>query len=166
MTSVAAGGVRSGSRGWLLWLALAISLVLNAFLVGTLVWWVSANRLLTPAERFQQIGRELNLSDDQRDAFQQFLIEMRRNGRQLHEKNEPLVQKIWGEMAKAQPDLALVDQLVDQATENRRAFQKSMSVAVSRFLADLSPEQRNQFVELTKRHQDQMAARLRHMVVP
>jgi Spy/CpxP family protein refolding chaperone len=166
MTSVAAGGVQSGMRGRLLWIALVISLVVNAFLAGSMVWWASAHRPLTPPERFQQIGRELSLNDDQRDAFQQFIIEMRRNGRQLREKNEPLVEKIWGEMTKAQPDVALLDQLVDQATENRRAFQKSMTVALSRFLGGLSPEQRNQFVELTKRHEDQVAARLRHTVVP
>lgn len=166
MTSVAAGGVRSGSRGRLLWLALAVSLALNAFLVGTLVWWVGAHRWQTPAERFQQIGRELNLTDDQRDAFQQFLIELRRNGRQLRERNEPLMGKIWDEIGKAPPDAASIDQLVDQATENRRIFQKSMAGALSRFLASLSPEQRAHFVELAKRHQDQTAARLRHLVMP
>jgi uncharacterized membrane protein len=166
MTSLAAGGVRSGSRSRLLWLALIISLALNAFLIGTMVWWVGANRMLTPAERFQQIGRELSLTDDQRDTFQQFVIEMRRNGRQLRENNEPLVQKVWDEMGKAQPDLAAIDRLVDEATENRRAYQKNMAVALSRFLGSLSPQQRAEFVELTKRHQDQVAARLRHLVTP
>jgi Spy/CpxP family protein refolding chaperone len=166
MTSLAAGGVRSGPRSRLLWLALGLSLVLNAFLVGTLVWWVNANRLMPPAERFQQIGRELNLNDDQRDAFQQLVIEMRRNGRTLHDSNEPLIEKIWGEMGKPQADLASIDRLVDQATENRRAYQRSMAGALSRFLSSLTPEQRSQFVELTKRHQDMVAARLRHLVTP
>lgn len=166
MTSLAAGGLRSGSRGWLLWLALVVSLVLNAFLIGTLVWWVTASRMLTPAERFQQIGRELKLSEDQRDAFQQFIIEMRRNGRQLRESNEPLIQKIWQEQAKPQPDLATIDQLIDQSNENRRVFQKTMAAALTHFLANLSPDQRSQFVQLTDRHQDQVANRLRHLVIP
>ncbi len=166
MTSVAAGGVRSGSRSRLLWLALIVSLVLNAFLVGTLVWWVSADRWLSPAQRFQQIGRQLNLSNDQRDAFQQFLIEMRRNGRRMREGNQPLLQRMWGEMGKPQPDLAALDQMIDQTTENRRAFQKSMAGALSRFLAELTPEQRAQFVELAKQHRDPAAARLRHLVGP
>jgi uncharacterized membrane protein len=166
MTSLAAGDVRPGARSWLLWLALVISLVLNAFLVGTLVWWINASRIETPSERFEQIGRELKLNEDQRDAFQQFIIEMRRNGRQLHDSNEPLAQKIWDELAKPQPDLASIDQFVDQATENRRVFQKGMGAALSRFLGTLSPAQRNQFVELTKRRQDQIASRLHHLVMP
>lgn len=166
MTSVAEGGVRGVSRGRLLWLALVISLALNAFVVGTLVWWISANRMPTPAEHFQQIARELKLNDDQRDAFQQFVIEMRRNTRQLREHNVPLVDKIWEEMAKPQPDRALIDQLVDQATENRRAYQKGMTETLTQFLASLSAEQRGEFVDLTKRHQDQAASHLRRLMVP
>jgi uncharacterized membrane protein len=166
MTSVAGDRARSGSRGRLLWLALAISLALNAFVVGTLAWWVNANRMTTPAERFQQTVRELHLNDDQRDAFQQFVIEMRRNTRQLHDNNEPLVQKVWDEMGKAQPDRDLISHLVDQATENRRAYQKNMTDVLTRFLANLSAEQRGQFIDLTKRHQDPVAQHLRRLVVP
>jgi uncharacterized membrane protein len=166
MTSLAAGGLRLGSRGWPLWLALIISLVVNAFLVGTMVWWVNATRMEPAAERFREIGRELKLNDDQRDAFQQFLIEMRRNGRQIHDRNEPLIEKIWDEQAKPHPDMAVIDQLIDQSNENRKVFQKNMADALSRFLATLSPEQRGQFVELTKQQQDQVARRLRHLVIP
>jgi len=166
MTSLAEGGVRARARGRLLWLALLVSLAVNAFLLGTLVWWVSTNRMLTPAERFQQIAGELKLNDDQRDAFQQFVIEMRRNTRQLRDNNVPLVDKVWEEIGKAQPDRAAVDRLVDQATENRRAYQRNMTEALTRFLANLSPEQRAKFVDLTKRHQDQTAQHLRRLMVP
>ncbi len=166
MTSVAGDGAHAGSRGRLLWLALAVSLVLNAFVVGTLAWWVHANRIMTPAERFRQTVGELNLNEDQRDAFQQFVIEMRRNTRQLHDNNEPLVQKVWDELGKAQPDRDLIGRLVDQATENRHAYQKNMSDVLIRFLGNLSPEQRGQFIELTKRRQDPVAAHLRRLVAP
>jgi Spy/CpxP family protein refolding chaperone len=166
MMSVAEGGAGSRSGGRLLWLALVISLALNAFVVGTLVWWVGANRPTTPAERFQQIARELKLNDDQRYAFQQFVIAMRRNTRQLRDNNVPLVDKVWEEMSKAPPDRAAIDRLVDQATDNRRAYQKSMTEALTRFLGNLSAEQRGQFVELTKRHQDQTAQHLRRLMVP
>lgn len=166
MTSLAEDGARGAARGRLLWLALVISLALNAFVVGTLVWWVAADRMTTPAQRFQQIVRELGLNDDQRDAFQQFVVEMRRNTRQLRDNNEPLVQKVWNEMGKAQPDRDLIGHLVDQATENRRAYQKSMADALTRFLANLSAEQRSAFINLTKRRQDPAAAHLRRLVVP
>jgi len=166
MTSVAEGGVRSGPRSRLLWLALVVSLALNAFVLGTLVWWVSTNRMPSPAERFQQIARDLKLNEDQRDAFQQFAIEMRRDTRQLRDTNVPLVDKVWEEMGKAQPDRALIDRLVDQATDNRRNYQRSMTEALTRFLANLSAEQRGQFVELTKRREDKAGAHLRRLMVP
>ena len=166
MMSVAEGDARAQSHGRLLWVALLLSLAINAFLVGTLVWWVGATRIPTPAERFQQVARDLKLSDDQRDAFQQFIIEMRRNTRQLRENNIPLVDKVWEEIGKAQPDRAAIDRLVDQATENRRAYQRSMTEALTRFLANLSADQRGEFVELTKRHQDQAAMHLRRLMVP
>lgn len=166
MMSLAEDGARARSRGRLLWLALAISLALNAFVVGTLAWWVHANRMATPAERFQQTVRELNLNDDQRDAFQQFVIEMRRNTRQLRNDNGPLVQKVWEEIGKAQPDRDAIGHLVDQATENRRAYQKGMTEALTRFLANLSAEQRGEFITLTQRRQDPVAAHLRRLVVP
>jgi len=166
MTGLAEDGAPGRARGRLLWLALVISLALNAFVVGALVWWVVADRMTTPAQRFQQIARELRLNDDQRDAFQQFVIEMRRNTRQLRDGNQPLVQKVWDELSKPQPDRDLIDHLVDQATENRRAYQKGMTDALARFLANLSAEQRSAFINLTRRHQDPAAAHLRRLVVP
>lgn len=166
MTSLAEDRARPASRGRLLWLALVISLALNAFVVGSLVWWVGTNRMMTPAQRFQQIARELGLNDDQRDAFQQFVIAMRRNWRTLHESNEPLVERVWDEMGKAQPDRDLINRLVDQATQNRRIYQANMTDALTRFLADLTPEERAAFVNLTKRHQDPTAAHLRRLVIP
>lgn len=166
MTSLAAGGLRSGSPTWPFWLALIISLVINAFLVGTLVWWVNATRPEPAMERFREIGRELNFTDDQRDALQQFLIEIRRNGRQLRERNEPLLEKIWQEQAKPQPNAATINEIIDQSNENRKIFQKNMAAALTRFLASLSPDQRAQFIDLTKRRQDQVAKRLRHLWIP
>ncbi len=165
MSSLADGRAASGSRGRLLWLALIVSLAVNAFIAGLAVWWVTSERM-TPARRFQQIVHELNLSDDQRDAFQQFIIATRRGTRQLQDSNEPLLQKVWQELAKPQPDQQLIAKLVDEATENRRAYQKTMTAALSQFLGNLSQDQRQQFIGLTERHHDPAAWRLRRLVTP
>lgn len=166
MTSLVDGGTAAGGRGRLLWVALVLSLVLNAFFVGTAVWWATSPRWMTPAQRFQQVVRELNLSDDQRDAFQQFAITARRNTRQLQQNNQPLLRKVWDELGKPKPDQDLIAKLVDQATENRRTYQKTMTAALTQFLADLKPEQRAQFIGLTERHHDPIAWRLRRLVTP
>ncbi|HWI27060.1 MAG TPA: Spy/CpxP family protein refolding chaperone [Stellaceae bacterium] len=166
MTVLADGRAARASRSRLLWVVLVISLAVNAFFIGTAAWWATSLHMLTPAQRFRQIVHELSLSDDQRDAFQQFTIAARRGMRQLHDSNGPLLQKVWQELAKPQPDQDLIAKLVDQATENRRAYQRTMTAALSQFLADLSPDQRAQFIALTERHHDPAAWRLRRLVTP
>jgi uncharacterized membrane protein len=167
MTSLSAAESKPRLLGRLLWVALALSLTLNICFVGGLIWSrVTTEPTLTPAQRFQQIAQELQLSPNERDGFDQFALEVRRHTRQLRESNMPLVQRVWEELGKAQPDQALISQLVDQATENRHTFQKEMTGALSRFLAGLTPEQRAQFVTLAKRQQDPNAAHIRRLVMP
>jgi Spy/CpxP family protein refolding chaperone len=167
MTSLVEPGAKPGSRGRLLWLALALSLTLNVCFLGGLLWSrMTTEQMLTPAQRVQQVMQELNLSDDQRDAFRQFVIEARRRTRQLRESNEPLVGRVWEELGKGQPDQAVIDKLVDQATENRHAYQKDMTTVLGRFLANLSPEQRAKFIELAKRRQYRTAEHLRRLIIP
>lgn len=167
MTTLTQGGAEPRSWGRLLGWVLALSLVINVcFIVG--MFWVRATlpAMSTPQQRMQVIAEELKLSPDQHDAFQQFLIEMRRNGRQLRDSNKPLIDHAWDELAKPQADQAALAQIIDQTSENRRVYQKAMSVAMARFLSDLSPEQRAQFIELVKRHGDPAAWHLRHLIMP
>lgn len=166
MTSVADGGTATASRGRLLWVALILSLLVNAFFLGSAAWWVSSWHHMTPAERFQQVVRELQLNNDQRDAFQVFVITARRGTRQLFENNRPLLGKVWAELGKPKPDQDEIAKLVDEATSNRRAYQKSMTAALAQFLGDLSPEQRARFVNLTQQKHNPISWRLRRLVTP
>jgi uncharacterized membrane protein len=167
MTSLAQGDAEPRSWGRLLGWLLALSAAINVcFIVG--MFWVRATipAAPTPQERMLAIGEELKLAPDQHDAFQQFQIEMRRSGRQLHESNMPLLQRAWDELGKPQPDQALLSQIIDQTSENRRAYQKTMSVTLARFLSDLTPEQRAQFIELVKRRGDPAAQHLHRLIMP
>jgi Spy/CpxP family protein refolding chaperone len=166
MTSVADGGTATASRGRLLWAALILSLLVNAFFLGSAAWWVSSWHRMTPAERFQQVVRELRLNNDQRDAFQVFVITARRGTRQLFESNRPLLGKVWDELGKPKPDQDEIAKLVDQATNNRRTYQKSMTAALAQFLSDLSPEQRERFISLTQQKHNPISWRLRRLVTP
>jgi len=167
MTSLAQEGVEPRARGRLLLWALILSLAINIFFLGAMIW-VRANvpAMPTPQQRMQAIAEELKLNPDQHDAFQQFLIEMRRSTRQLRDGNMPLLQRAWDEMVKPNPDQALIGQIIDQTSENRRAYQKTMSVAMARFLSDLTAEQRSQFVELLRRRGDPAAQHLHHLIMP
>jgi Spy/CpxP family protein refolding chaperone len=166
MTSVADGGSATASRGRLIWVALVLSLVVNAFFLGTAAWWATSWHRSTPAQRFQEVVRELNLSQDQEDAFRVFVITARRGTRQLFQSNRPLLQKVWTELKKPKPDQAEIGQLIDQTTENRRVYQKSMAGALAQFLGNLNPEQRTHFINLTQLRHDPLAWRLRRLVEP
>jgi Spy/CpxP family protein refolding chaperone len=167
MTSLAQGGTEPRARGRLLWWALALSLALNLCFLVAMVWVrASTPALPTPQQRMELIAQELKLNPDQHDAFQQFHIEMRRSTRQLRDGNMPLLQRAWEELVKPQPDQALIGQIIDQTSENRRAYQKTMSVVLARFLGELTPEQRGQFVELVKRRGDPAAQHLHHLIMP
>lgn len=168
MTILAEAGARSSGRSRLVWIALALSLTLNVFFVVGVLWFRIAGQPMhmTPAERVAAAENELNLTAEQRDAFQQFVNQVREHSRQLRESNQPLIQQVWDELAKPQPDQVLIGRLVDEATEHRHNYQKDMAELLSRFLAVLSPEQRAQFVELAKRPQDKRAAHIRRLIMP
>jgi uncharacterized membrane protein len=167
MSALAEAAGKPGSRGRLVWTALVLSLVLNVFFVGGLIWSrVYAERPATAAERFQQVATEMNFAGGEGERFQQFFQTVQRDTQQLRESNRPLMQRIWSELGKEHPDQAAINQLIDQATENRHAYQKQMATALAGFLATLTPEQRSRFVELAKRRQDQNAAHIRRLITP
>jgi Spy/CpxP family protein refolding chaperone len=167
VTSLAEAAPKSSMRGRLVWVALALSLTLNVFFVAGLLWFqVAGQPMHTPAERIAATASELNLTAEQRDDFQQFVHEVQEHSRHLRESNQPLIQQVWDELAKPQPDQALIARLVDEATDNRHTYQKEMATVLTQFLAVLSPEQRAQFVALAKRQQDQRAAHIRRLIMP
>ncbi len=164
MSSVAEVAAKSGPRGRLLWVALALSLTLNIFFVGGLLWSRVAEPPAPFPERLARMADEINLSQDQRHAFQQLMAEMQERSQRMRDSNHVIIQRIWDELATAQPDQALIDRLVDEASENRRAYQKDVSAALGRFFAVLSSDQRARFVELAKRPHDQKGVNLKHVM--
>ena len=156
MTSLAEASGRRAAGGWLVWLALAVSLTLNVFFVGGLVWsHFNVPPPRTALQRFQLVAAELQLTGPQKEAFEHFAVEMRRSGMQLHEGVQPLMQHVWEELGKAQPDEAALARSVDQITDNRRAYQHHLTQGLTRFLATLSPEQRARFIELARQRLDE-----------
>ncbi len=166
MTAIAAAGERRGWRKKLVWVALALSLTLNICFLGGLGWSVWQRHAEAPMVRFLAIARDLKLDPAQRASMQQFTRTIRERGRVLRQSNEPLLQQIWLEMAKPQPDQALVARLSEQVTDNRRAFQKDASTALATFLATLNPEQRAEFAAVAMRRNDQVTKRLWQFIAP
>lgn len=151
MTVAAEISGRGARRGWALWIALALSLTLNVFVLGGLFWSMMAPPREAPAERLVAAARTLDLTPDQQAALRQFASNARQMRRSLIETNAPLFRQMWTEMAKPQPDETEIARLTNSALENRRLFQRKMTANVMTFLATLSPDQRQRFAELAMR---------------
>jgi uncharacterized membrane protein len=167
MTDLAEPSRRTGWRARLVWIALALSLTLNVFFIGGLLWVkMSMRPPLPPIERMERLGRNLNLSDDQRLAFEQFVRVVRLRGRFSRETNQPLLERIWAEMAKPTPNEDVVQQLGAQINQNRMAFQKEASTALLSFVKTLSPEQRAKLAEIARGAGDEPTRRFFQIIAP
>ena len=140
-------------RQWL-WVALALSLTLNLFVVGGLVWpmvWTPPHPPPNPVERLIGAARSLDLNPDQRAALRTFGIAARELSLSLRAANTPIMRQMWEEMAKPQADASAISRFSDQALDNRRDYQRKMTANLMTFVATLTPEQRSRFAELASR---------------
>jgi len=147
-------GRRVGSRGRLMAVLLTLSLTLNVFFIGGLVWTRHhmPPPMMNPVERFQSVGD--GDASGRRPARWPPAIHrrLREHNRAMREQNRPLIEAMWSELAKAEPDQAKIEELIDQANANRRAAQKETEKSLTAFLATLPPEQRAQFADLAQKH--------------
>ncbi len=165
MTTIADGGQNASWRGRLVWLALALSLTLNVCFLGGLAW-MHMHAPPPPIMRLRALGQALNLNDDQRQAFEQFLRTIRLRGRFVRETNETLVENLWSEEAKPTPDDATIAKLGDEINGNHERLQREVSTAFDAFLKTLTPAQRAQLAAKAKTPLDPVTHRIFQMVVP
>ncbi|MGH6968695.1 MAG: periplasmic heavy metal sensor [Stellaceae bacterium] len=136
-------------------IALVVSLAINVFfiagLVGHLVFHFQfGHPPMEPIQRFERVSHEMGLSGVQLAAFNGMIATLRQHRWETFQKNRPIFDRIWDQLAKPQPDDKAVTDLITQADANHVAFQKNATAAMESFLATLSPEQRAQFADLAK----------------
>jgi uncharacterized membrane protein len=150
MTAAAEASHSAQRRAWALWIALALSLTLNVFMLGGLFWSMFAppRPALAPAERLVAAARTLDLDPSQQSALEQFDMNSRDIHRTLVRSNAPVFRQLGAEMVKPQPDPAVIQKLSDQAIDNRRVFQRDMTANLMKLLATLSPDQRQRFADI------------------
>lgn len=153
--SAAAADPRA-ARGWprrrVLITLLAISAVLNLFFIAGAGWtrlhppssWPS------PQEHYQQMAAALDLSPQQRIAFDGYVATMRARAETMHEQIRPLIASTWDEIAKPDADLGQITGRFDEASAKWRQFQHEATARTLAFLAILSPDQRAKFVALAR----------------
>lgn len=153
MTAGAGGesaGPRPGRRR-LLVVLLVLSAVLNLCFVAGAVWR-RTHEPLRPVERIREVAGELNLTPQQRLAFDRYFRTMRARAQLMHAELDPIIADAWAEIAKPQPNQARISQLFDMAAQKRHDFARDATANTLSFLAALSPAQRAEFVTLLREH--------------
>ena len=159
MTEAAAAPPRR--RGRWLKLALIVSLTLNLCFVAGLVYTKLATEAwLTPQQRVESLARDLNLTDPQRQSLRELTQVLRTKGQALRATNEGLINQVWAELDKPQPDQDAIGRVLGQIAENRRQFQLQVGMALGTFFAKLSPEQRAHFIDLARQRRSMIATRI------
>jgi uncharacterized membrane protein len=163
MTAPTEGAASPPRRSWgrLVKVALALSLALNVFFIGGLLY----SKFVTPTPPLMQLGRELNLEPDQRKAFQAFLQVVWRKGAALRDANLATGRKIWDELSQPKPDAQKLSEDFAEIANNRRDYQTAVATALLPFLETLSAEQRRRFIEISKERQ-RVANRMRQLLQP
>ena len=152
-TTEAPGRTPQRRRG--LVIALVVSLAINVFFIAALVGhfvfhFQLGHPPMGPIQRFERASHEMSLSGAQLTAFNGMIATLRQHRRETFQKNRPLFDQIWDQLAKPQPDDKVIADLIAQADANHVAFQKEATTAMESFLATLSLEQRAQFAALAR----------------
>jgi Spy/CpxP family protein refolding chaperone len=142
----------AAKRGWLgrRWVLalLAVSLALNVCVVAGALW----SRFHPPppppigAERFRVLSEELKLTPEQRTAFAKYVTFLRTGSEHLRAQVDPLFAATWSEAGKDKPDQAKANQLLDEVSGLRLAYQREVLAQTTALLAAFTPEQRAKFV--------------------
>jgi len=128
--------------------ALAISVALNLCVVAGAVWsrYTAPVPPQTASERFHRLADSLDLTPQQRVAFDAYVAAMVARGDRMRQDVEPAMEAAWGELAKPDADQARVLQLLDDAGSRRRTYMREAVGATLSLLATLTPDQRAKFI--------------------
>ncbi len=147
---------------------LALSLTLNlAFVAGAA--WIKVNRPVrfwNPVARMRYMATELHLDADHERGFERYLRLLRARMELMRAEVQPLVADAWAELAKPQADETQVMRLFDEAAKKHRQFQQDLTTSTLAFLATLTPEQRERFVELARRDPQSWSRNIFHRATP
>ncbi|SDR28761.1 Uncharacterized membrane protein [Paraburkholderia fungorum] len=143
-------------RSWKI--VLAVSLVLNVFLLGAIAGgayqWFAAHRANTPAQVLAQ-QRALRfaaqpLSAEKQQAFIDGLKDARRDGRQFAREGREGRREVLRLLAAPQLDRAALDAALARTRAADSNLRAKVEGSVADFAATLSPEERVEFADSLK----------------
>jgi len=153
------------SRPRTLMIALGLSLTLNLCGLGGMGYSHFAGPPLPPlpGHKFDHLPQQLNLTQDQMPAFEEFRRALHQAQEELAKQDRPVQQETWTEMERDTPDTAKIEALVDEMAMHRHAFQVDATAATLRFSAALTPEQRKQLSRVALDRRDPAGGPIRGM---
>jgi Spy/CpxP family protein refolding chaperone len=139
---------QSARRPRVLVAVLAVSVALNLCVFAGAVWsrLHASSAPPGPSEHYHRLADTLALTPEQRVTFDHYVADMTARGERLRHDVEPTMDAAWTEMAKPDADQAQVLQLLDEASNRRRAFMHDAVSATLSLLATLTPDQRSKFL--------------------
>jgi uncharacterized membrane protein len=134
------------------WVLLALSVALNAFFIGGHIYTRSLSHRLAgpPQERTSALAERFDLNDQQRTALRDSRRAVGPKLRELRLEARPHVNKLWDEMAKPQPDEAVIDAELKTIGDMRLGFEREALASARIFMKTLSPEQRKSFADYAR----------------
>jgi hypothetical protein len=136
----------------LLEVVLVLSLAFNAFIAGGFLCsiWFFGRPLGPPpiAHHLDQLARAIGVDPKASTPYQDLRDALHLDFVGLHQKNGPLMDPFWAELAKPQPDMQRLQPLLGQITANREGFQRQAVQSLVVFLLHLTPDQRAAFIRI------------------
>jgi Spy/CpxP family protein refolding chaperone len=131
------------------WVLLALSVALNAFFIGGHLY-VRHFADRDPEARISALSDRLGLNEQQRTAYRESRRGVAPKFRELRTEARPHVNKLWEEMAKPQPDQAVIDAELKALADIRQSFERDALASAQSFMKTLTPEQRTKFADYAR----------------
>lgn len=133
-------------RAKLPWILLALSVVLNIFVVGGVIYGKrAAEHRMGGRSPIVAALREMDLEGPQKAALEKLRDELRQSSDDIRDEMRPLRRGLLREMVKPNPDFAAADADIDRLGDIQSKKYKAMVRSVHEFHQSLTPEQREAF---------------------
>lgn len=134
------------------WVLLAVSLALNLFFAGGVVYMkLMAERVTGGSDqRLEAVVERLDLSADRRAGLEALRAQVQQRMATLREERQESRKGMLAELARPELDRARLGELMHQGTAARAALFEELLVDLHAYLGTLSGEQRRAFLEMAE----------------
>lgn len=128
------------------WILLAISVVLNLCAVGGYLYGKRmADEHRAGRSPIAAAARSIDMTDAQKQAFAEMRQSVRKSSADIRAEMRPLREAMLAELAKPQPDFAIVDGHIDSLGDVQGKRYKAMVRSLYEFQQTLTPQQQEAF---------------------